>query len=231
MESVHDKSYNFSSSIYHVQSEKVPYTKHWWHHAKSVVQMSFNPLPASDLCIMGWNNFWRRDRNIFIFFFLLAHQDQSRKFWWSGPVLKDLNLLAPLAHYSMGLQRMLLLSFQPKGFKTNSNYYLKRSNNTMKAFLLKNMTLLQAIRNSNGLRFKNTPSKTIWVHCVLFDSEPCQPNFSGFNTTCWIRMNSRKYLVVQLCQSNWKCFKSISSLFHAYGTKRTKSIQTQGFYN
>ena len=83
--------------------------------------------------------------------------------------------------------------------------------------------------NSNGLRFKNTPSKTIWVHCVLFDSEPCQPNFSGFNTTCWIRMNSRKYLVVQLCQSNWKCFKSISSLFHAYGTKEQKVFKRTAF--
>ena len=136
---------------------------------------------------------------------------------------------------------MLLLSFSKKDLKQIWFITWKEVITQLKTFLKpwkhfcwnlkKNMPPLQATRNSNGLRFKNTPSKTIWVHCVLFDSEPCQPNFSGFNTTCWIRMNSRKYLVVQLCQSNWKCFKSISSLFHAYGTKRTKNIQTQGSYN
>ena len=47
LKSVHDKSYNFSSIgivdvVDRLQSEKVPYTKHWWHHAKSVFQMSFN---------------------------------------------------------------------------------------------------------------------------------------------------------------------------------------------
>jgi hypothetical protein len=54
LKSVHDKSYNFSSSsIYHVQSEKVPYTKHWWHHAKSVFQMSFNHSTRKELMCIG----------------------------------------------------------------------------------------------------------------------------------------------------------------------------------
>ena len=30
---------------------------------------------------------------------VLVRQDQSGKFWWSGPVRKDLNLLGPLVHY------------------------------------------------------------------------------------------------------------------------------------
>ena len=35
----------------------------------------------------------------FITFFFRKIQSRSVKFWWSGSVLKDLNLLGPLVHY------------------------------------------------------------------------------------------------------------------------------------
>ena len=80
LKSVHDKSYNFSSigivDVDRVQSEKVPYTKHWWHHAKSVFQMSFNHTRKELMCTgiffrrfkyrksgykshFGWNSYFR----------------------------------------------------------------------------------------------------------------------------------------------------------------------------
>ena len=133
MESVHDKSYNFSSSIYHVQSEKVPYTKHWWHHAKSVVQMSFNPLPASDLCTMGWNNFWRRARIILYASGLLG---PVRKILvvQSGPERPQFACSVGILQYGTAMYASLKL--QQKGLKKNLNYYLKESNNKVRKLFI-----------------------------------------------------------------------------------------------